>query len=426
MSFAGFDDRDDAVQSLLSDGYDRDAAEAIADALESEANAENGDADQLLESIKNAGGMILDAAIDLNSAVDVPAIDSKWVMFKSASDDAPGEYNRKIDTEIVLKEDTEGEKRISFAPAMIPREPDKEGEVVPTPVVENSAHGYLKNGGGVDTDHNLIDGKGEVVESWILNEAKEYELPDGGTETYPEGTWMLGIEWQAEPWERIQNGELTGLSIYGTAEHVTLKSATPAHCPDCGAKVDLTTEKSSTTEDSSIDGTTKAESSESGEQEDTMPDNSGSDGAESTPDDGGDGAEDGPTIETVADTLGDIDSRLSEVESSLESGSDGGSESAEAEKDSDPAAELAAEYDDLTKSDILEAIENVAKEDDDDDDEEEEGDDDTEKSVSEEETAKHKGSNGEGVRKQATVEKQEGSGISRPSFQEIAENTVNE
>jgi hypothetical protein len=108
---------------------------------------------------------------------------------------------------------------------MIPREPDKEGDVVATPTVERAAHDYLAAGDpdAVDTDHSLIDGKGTVVESWILDEQKEYETPDGTAKAYPAGTWMLGIKWESEPWERIQSGDLEGLSIYGGGEKVPLQ-----------------------------------------------------------------------------------------------------------------------------------------------------------------------------------------------------------
>ena len=223
MPFAGFDDFDSCVRTMTDEeGHDPDAAERICGALQEEAKAENGNVDELREALERGRGLIADVGVELNSAVDRPAIDSKWTMFKSVEKDG---HDTQIDAPIVLKQEGDTEKRIAYAPAMIPRAVDKEGDVVSTPTVEQAAHDYLKQGGGVDSDHDLIDGKGEPVESWIEPEERTWDLPDGSTETYPAGTWMVGIEWDADTWERIQAGELEGLSIYGKADHIPLEKS---------------------------------------------------------------------------------------------------------------------------------------------------------------------------------------------------------
>ena len=210
---------DACVAEMQEQGNDAEAAERICGTLLEESKSDNGNVDELKTALERGRGLIADVGVDLNSAVDVPAIDSQWVAMK----DADSEYNVRRNAEVVLKQDSDdAEKRISYAPAMIPREPDKEGDVVGTATVENAAHDYLAEHGGVDTDHNLIDGKGEVVESWIEPEARSWDLPNGKSKEYPAGTWMLGIKWESEPWERIKAGELTGLSIYGQAEKVRL------------------------------------------------------------------------------------------------------------------------------------------------------------------------------------------------------------
>ena len=222
MPFSGFEDFDDCLATMTEEeGHDMQSAENICGALQAEAKADHGNVEELRESLRDGAGLIADIGVDLVSGVDVPAIDSKWVMFKS-DDDA---HDYRVTSRIVTKDGDDPEKRIAYGAAMIPREPDKEGDVVATPTVEKAAHGFLLEGGGVDTDHSLIDGEGEVVESWVLKEAREFELPTGGTETYPAGTWMTGIKWGADAWERIQQGELTGLSIYGRAEHVDLQKS---------------------------------------------------------------------------------------------------------------------------------------------------------------------------------------------------------
>lgn len=209
------------------EGHDEESARAICGALEEEAKSDLGNVDELRESLARGRGLIADVGVDLVSAVDVPAIDSKWVMMKSDR----AEFDKRADVPIVLsKADaddyaSDGEKRISYAPAMIPRALDKEGDVATTPRVEKAAHNFLKQDGGHDTDHSLIDGEGETVESWVEKEPRAWDTPGGEEVEYPAGTWMLGIEWQADAWERIKAGELTGLSIYGMAEHVPLARA---------------------------------------------------------------------------------------------------------------------------------------------------------------------------------------------------------
>jgi len=226
MPFAGFGDFEECQRTMQEDGHDEDSAQSICGALQAEAKSDHGNVDELREALQRGAGLVADVGVDLVSGVDVPAVNSKWTMLKSGDTDG---HDWRANSPILLSkaDDEDGERRISYAAAMIPREPDKEGDVVPTPTVEKAAHDFIAQNGGVDTDHSLIDGDGEVVESWVLKEDRTFDLPDGGTETYGAGTWMVGIKWEAEPWQRIKNGELTGLSIYGMADHVELgKSAT--------------------------------------------------------------------------------------------------------------------------------------------------------------------------------------------------------
>ena len=236
MPFAGFDDFDDCLATMeTEEGHDEESARRICGALQAESKSEHGNVEQLRDALSRGRGLIADVGVDLVSGVDVPAIDSAWVMTKSA-DDAGHDY--RVDSQIVLskaeddEEKDEEDQRVAYAAAMIPRELDKEGDVVATPTVEKAAHEFLRQDGGVDTDHSLIEGDGEVVESWVLKDDRAFDLPGGETREYGAGTWMVGIKWDAEPWDRIQSGDLTGLSIYGMAEQIDLQKDAAA-C-DCG------------------------------------------------------------------------------------------------------------------------------------------------------------------------------------------------
>jgi hypothetical protein len=230
----------------------------------------------------------------------------------------------------------ESEKRISYAAAMIPREPDKEGDVVATPTVEQAAHKFLQQDGGVDTDHSLIEGEGEVVESWVLKEPREFDLPaDGGTQEYPAGTWMAGIKWGADAWDRIKAGELTGLSIYGQAEHVPLGKSAEGGTPKSG------------------DGQANPEATLMG---DSDPAGEGANG---------DGTDDGPTLKDLQSGLHDLRDTVDSLAEKVEGDGGGGAgEQTDTTQKADmwdviePAAEDLAAMDDvdLSASEIEELI----------------------------------------------------------------------
>jgi hypothetical protein len=224
MGLPTYESLDDLAKTLAAElQVGTDTAQRLARELDAEASHDLGDADELYQSMKDGAGMIADVGVDILSGVDVPAIDSQMLTLKSNGNGVWGG-----ERQVLLRKDDDTERRISSAAAMIPREPDKEGETVSTPTVEQAAHDYLKglqdnDGTGVDTDHNLIDDKGHVVESRILREDREFDLPDGGTKTHKAGSWLVDIEWAAEPWERVKAGDIEGISIYGTAEQVPIE-----------------------------------------------------------------------------------------------------------------------------------------------------------------------------------------------------------
>lgn len=126
----------------------------------------------------------------------------------------------------VLKEELneEKEERIVCAPLLIPNQIDKRGNISPTYVIEKEAHNVLSRDVGVTTDHNGEPGKGELIESWILKQERDFQLPNGTTEKYPKGTWIVCINVEEETWQRIKNGELQGLSITEWADKISLKN----------------------------------------------------------------------------------------------------------------------------------------------------------------------------------------------------------
>lgn len=370
-------DMSSCVTLMGDQGYDEDSAARICEALSEEASADHGNVAELQAAIERGRGLIADIGVELNSAVDQPAIDSKWVMFKSV-DDAPEDFDTQMDMPFVFKQDGREEKRIAYAPAMIPRELDKEGDVVPTPTVENAAHDYMKQDGGVDSDHDLIDGKGEVVESWIEPDERTWDLPGGGEETYSAGTWMLGIEWDQETWKRIQEGELEGLSVYGKAEHIQLaKSATVSDHIDGLADFADVARKQIVNALSDIgveSGTTpKSDAEESDKQERTMSDDTSDDDNSALAD----------RVDEIEASVSDVNETVTEIKDTLESEADAESEAKDDDEskqdEGDLIRQFAADYaqrDDvgLSAADVQEKLREVLSQEDDDEDDEDDDD----------------------------------------------------
>lgn len=377
MPFAGFDDFGDCLDTMMTEeGHDEEAARNICGALQAEEKSDHGNVDELRDALERGAGLIADVGVELVSGVDVPAIDSKWVAMKSDTDDA--DHNYRITAPLLKADDSE--QRLTYAPAMIPRQLDKEGDVAPTHIVEKAAHGFLKSDGGIDTDHSLIDGEGVPVESWVLKDERTFDLPDGGEETYPEGTWMLGVEWAADAWERIKNGELTGLSIYGMAEHIPLSRQAMnlgKQLIDAAAETGRTPCELLSVAKSQTSDTHKGSGGESG---DMAPD-------QTADTDDTDDAGDGPSIEEVAASVDDLADQVSTVTESMQTVKESLESETETEKQDaqEAAAAIAEEVDEMRPgdimdlvqaaagkelSDVMDAIDSISRAEDEDDDEE--------------------------------------------------------
>lgn len=209
-----------------------------------EYNPSEGEVQDLVDEMKDpaASTVLTNLEVTYVSGVENPAQDSQWVMAKDAS---THDADWGVTAPIVLHEGTqtttvdggarapvwsgakdgededEGEQKKAWAPVLIPNETDKQGDVIPGEAIEKAAHEFLAQFRNIDTDHDLLEGKGVPIESWTLKEASTFTLPDGSeSREYPKGTWMLGVKFSDESWERIKSGELSGFSIYGEAtEH---------------------------------------------------------------------------------------------------------------------------------------------------------------------------------------------------------------
>jgi len=179
--------------------------------------------DEHADVVDDARELWLDLDVNVLSAVENPAHPSEVVAIK--------EDGAKVTEVPALKSD---EEQIIKAPAMVADRPDREGDVTPAPVVKEAAHRFLKEkrNDQIDSDHETpigseesLTNRGTVVESYLLEEDKEFDTVNGEKIEYKEGDWMVNIEvTDDETWERFKNGELTGLSIMGRPKAVQLSN----------------------------------------------------------------------------------------------------------------------------------------------------------------------------------------------------------
>ena len=109
------------------------------------------------------------------------------------------------------------EKRIAYAPVLVPGEEDSDGEIVTKEKIEDSAHEWLESYRNVDYQHRL-NNVGVPVESYITPSEMtvKMDLGDGEEDVIlPEGTWILASRFGEETWEAVKDRRLNGFSVMG-------------------------------------------------------------------------------------------------------------------------------------------------------------------------------------------------------------------
>ena len=216
------EEKEEYIERLVEQGYSEQQATAIIENIEEDAEKTGFNFRDVIES---AQGILEDIEIKLVSAVKNPAQFSEWVLMKSENIEEDNKEKLHLESPILLsKSETQEEKQIAYAPALVPGLPDRDGDIVRSETIEQSAHDFLKKGDidAIDLEHDLNDGRGDIIESWVLKQDREFVLPDGEEKTYPKGTWMLGVQFDGEAWKSIKEGELTGFSIFGGGNQVAL------------------------------------------------------------------------------------------------------------------------------------------------------------------------------------------------------------
>lgn len=116
-----------------------------------------------------------------------------------------------VQVKLICSEEEEERKvyGLVYAPDVV----DAHGDYTDAGTLEKAAHDFMLNYQKMDVQHNFEEGAGEVVESFI---APETFTING--EEIVKGSWVLVSIASEEVWEAIKKGEITGYSLYGTAE----------------------------------------------------------------------------------------------------------------------------------------------------------------------------------------------------------------
>jgi len=120
----------------------------------------------------------------------------------------------------IAKAVTEGEEHFVWSPVYEPNIEDAHGEKMTAKEIEKAADKFLENlkkveESGIDNQHSFKAEEGLLVaQSFVAQDDMEMF-----GETITKGTWMMKVRiLDDEIWEKIENGEITGLSMGGTGE----------------------------------------------------------------------------------------------------------------------------------------------------------------------------------------------------------------
>lgn len=104
------------------------------------------------------------------------------------------------------------DKRIVYAPVLVPDKPDHDGDTVTAEQIEEYAHKFMSSYRNIDLQHTL-NNVGVPVESFISKSEYKVETPEGD-KVLPAGTWIMAVKvLHEDTWNKIKNKELTGFSI---------------------------------------------------------------------------------------------------------------------------------------------------------------------------------------------------------------------
>lgn len=158
------------------------------------------------------GYELKNANISYVSLVTKGANGRQFAIMKSATAKQPN-ISKQVP---ILK--TEEEKQLVTGVVYEPDLEDSHGDTMTAEEIEKAAYTFMENYQNVDKQHDEIAGKGTVVENWIAKSDMTV-----GEQEVKAGTWLMTVRVDdADTWEEIKKGEVTGFSMGGFGERVEI------------------------------------------------------------------------------------------------------------------------------------------------------------------------------------------------------------
>ncbi|HDR8039591.1 TPA: hypothetical protein QCZ17_001783 [Bacillus cereus] len=161
------------------------------------------------------GYELKNANISYVSLVTKGANGRQFAIMKSATAKQPN-ISKQVP---ILK--TEEDKQLVTGVVYEPDVEDSHGDTMTAEEIEKAAYTFMENYQHIDKQHDEIAGKGTVVENWIAKSDMTV-----GEQEVKAGTWLMTVRVDdADTWEEIKKGEVTGFSMGGFGERVEIAKA---------------------------------------------------------------------------------------------------------------------------------------------------------------------------------------------------------
>jgi hypothetical protein len=162
-----------------------------------------------LSELEKKKRRLKDIEVDFVSLVKRPATGKSFFLWKSRDKLQEDVVETKKAMVSLIKGNSEA-KRILYGVVYSPDEVDKQDDFMGAELIEKAAHDFIINYRNIDHEHDFMEGKGVVVESYIapmdmlINE-----------DSISKGSWVLAVKVTPEMWDEFSKGNITGFSLAG-------------------------------------------------------------------------------------------------------------------------------------------------------------------------------------------------------------------
>jgi len=128
------------------------------------------------------------------------------------------EKNPDVEFDVRVIKDDNSVQKLLYGIVYEPDTVDAHGDLMSMAEIEKTAHEFNVRYRNIDSEHNLMAGAGEVVESYIAPcDLNINESP------VKKGSWVLVTKATDEIWQDYINGDITGYSMFGIARKTIAK-----------------------------------------------------------------------------------------------------------------------------------------------------------------------------------------------------------